>query len=36
MPLKTSTENLHWDWYSRRGHFSSTSAIRTSRIIEHH
>src|SRR2546430_7980633 len=19
---KTSTENLHWDWYSKRGHFS--------------
>jgi hypothetical protein len=18
---KTSTENLHWDWYSKRGHF---------------
>src|SRR6266404_2285929 len=20
---KTSTENLHWDWYSKRGHFKS-------------
>src|SRR5437870_219448 len=19
---KTSTENLHWDWYSKRGHFT--------------
>jgi hypothetical protein len=23
---KTSTENLHWDWYSKRGHFSTDLA----------
>ena len=22
---KTSTENLHWDWYSKRGHFTCMS-----------
>jgi hypothetical protein len=22
IPAETSTENLHWDWYSKRGHFS--------------
>src|SRR5439155_16201677 len=21
-PTESSTENLHWDWYSKRGHFS--------------
>src|SRR5438105_14414909 len=23
IPAESSTENLHWDWYSKRGHFSS-------------
>src|SRR5205809_3414047 len=22
IPAESSTENLHWDWYSKRGHFS--------------
>src|SRR5437870_3960468 len=22
IPAKSSTENLHWDWYSKRGHFN--------------
>ena len=26
---KTSTENLHWDWYSKRGHFRSTASSFT-------
>jgi len=21
IPAETSTENLHWDWYTKRGHF---------------
>jgi hypothetical protein len=21
IPAETTTENLHWDWYSKRGHF---------------
>ena len=21
IPAESSTENLHWDWYSKRGHF---------------
>src|SRR5438552_13748420 len=24
---KTSTENLHWDWYTKRGHFRSASSL---------
>ncbi len=24
--LSQSTENLHWDWYSKRGHFTSSSS----------
>jgi len=23
IPAESSTENLHWDWYSKRGHFTS-------------
>src|SRR5205823_6618411 len=22
IPAESSTENLHWDWYSKRGHFN--------------
>jgi hypothetical protein len=22
IPAQTSTENLHWDWYNKRGHFT--------------
>ena len=22
IPAESSTENLHWDWYSKRGHFT--------------
>src|SRR5438309_2628668 len=25
IPAESSTENLHWDWYSKRGHFISHS-----------
>ncbi len=28
IPAESSTENLHWDWYSKRGHFSLPSAPR--------
>src|SRR5207253_7708991 len=24
IPAESSTENLHWDWYSKRGHFTTT------------
>src|SRR6266480_4866380 len=24
IPAESSTENLHWDWYSKRGHFKCT------------
>src|SRR6266700_4741024 len=28
IPAETSTEDLHWDWYSKRGHFNvSTSFV---------
>src|SRR5207245_6238783 len=23
IPAESSTENLHWDWYSKRGHFTA-------------
>src|SRR5437016_4496429 len=23
IPAESSTENLHWDWYSKRGHFTT-------------
>src|SRR5438105_14859093 len=26
IPAESSTENLHWDWYSKRGHFRLTMA----------
>src|SRR6266700_5147438 len=26
IPAETSTEDLHWDWYSKRGHFSTLRA----------
>jgi len=25
IPAESSTENLHWDWYSKRGHFRASS-----------
>ena len=25
IPAESSTENLHWDWYSKRGHFNTDS-----------
>src|SRR5712691_8762907 len=27
IPAESSTENLHWDWYSKRGHFNRVSAF---------
>ena len=27
IPAESSTENLHWDWYSKRGHFITMKAI---------
>ena len=32
IPAESSTENLHWDWYSKRGHFTavSTDPVRAS------
>ncbi len=24
---ESSTENLHWDWYSKRGHFIGTGTV---------
>src|SRR5207244_2381971 len=29
IPAESSTENLHWDWYSKRGHFTSTQSLAT-------
>src|SRR5437899_5409026 len=26
IPAESSTENLHWDWYSKRGHFTTSNA----------
>src|SRR5439155_18345240 len=26
IPAESSTENLHWDWYSKRGHFTPNLA----------
>jgi len=26
IPAETLTENLHWDWYRKRGHFKVTCA----------
>src|SRR5213080_4243566 len=31
-PAESSTENLHWDWYSKRGHFSGVTAWTTRTI----
>src|SRR5438094_10356540 len=28
IPAESSTENLHWDWYSKRGHFTCTLTSR--------
>jgi len=25
IPAETLTENLHWDWYRKRGHFTVSS-----------
>src|SRR6266576_2096108 len=25
IPAESSTENLHWDWYSKRGHFTRSA-----------
>src|SRR5438132_14084003 len=30
IPAESSTENLHWDWYSKRGHFTSSRHFRKS------
>src|SRR5437870_6222935 len=27
IPAESSTENLHWDWYSKRGHFINTNSL---------
>jgi len=27
IPAESSTENLHWDWYSKRGHFITPTLI---------
>src|SRR5437016_13552119 len=27
IPAETSTENLHWHWYSKRGHFISSNHV---------
>src|SRR3989441_12267361 len=27
IPAESSTENLHWDWYSKRGHFTCAVAF---------
>ena len=27
IPAESSTENLHWDWYSKRGHFKRSQAF---------
>ena len=33
IPAESSTENLHWDWYSKRGHFNpfNRSVLKISR-----
>jgi len=28
IPAETSTENLHWHWYSKRGHFNTNHGPR--------
>src|SRR5437588_3630857 len=30
IPAESSTENLHWDWYSKRGHFIDSLQVFTS------
>src|SRR5438552_1391733 len=32
IPAESSTENLHWDWYSKRGHFSSICILYCTHI----
>jgi hypothetical protein len=32
IPAETLTENLHWDWYRKRGHF--IKAVTTSAELE--
>src|SRR5947199_6868047 len=27
IPAESSTENLHWDWCSKRGHFSAAAVL---------
>src|SRR2546425_2462629 len=27
IPAESSTENLHWDWYSKRGHFKPVNKL---------
>jgi len=34
IPAESSTENLHWDWYSKRGHFTSKHAHRDTRTYQ--
>src|SRR5438445_13730210 len=37
IPAESSTENLHWDWYSKRGHFTSSedNLLEQVRISRH-
>src|SRR5205807_2648912 len=32
IPAESSTENLHWDWYSKRGHFITSGHVLLSRF----
>src|SRR6266566_8443291 len=34
IPAETSTEDLHWDWYSKRGHFTTKHAHRDTRTYQ--
>src|SRR5438093_8750635 len=36
IPAESSTENLHWDWYSKRGHFTYNHDKHLSILNSHH
>ena len=33
IPAETSTEDLHWDWYSKRGHFTTDSSGNSNQLF---
>src|SRR5437870_5175340 len=36
IPAESSTENLHWDWYSKQGHFMRVNRLRLLCFLAQH